>query len=183
MFFPFPRARRRPAPRPRIPRTVTVLLALAVAAAATAVVGAQSIGPTSGLPLPRFVSLAADEVNVRTGPGVRYPIAWVFVRAGMPVEITAEFGHWRKIRDLDGAEGWAHKSLLSGRRTALITGAVRTLYRKPDRRSAPVLRAEAGVQGALLGCREEWCELRIAGQRGWLARADLWGVYGSETFD
>ncbi|HKH69397.1 MAG TPA: SH3 domain-containing protein, partial [Reyranella sp.] len=66
----------------------------------------------SGLPIPRFASLRSDEVNVRTGPGPRYPIDWVFKRKAMPVEIVAEFENWRKIRDWQGASGWVHQSLL-----------------------------------------------------------------------
>ncbi|MBT3700232.1 MAG: hypothetical protein HOG12_01865, partial [Alphaproteobacteria bacterium] len=47
---------------------------------------------------PRFASLRADKVNLRAGPGVRYPISWIFVRKSLPVEILAEFELWRKIR-------------------------------------------------------------------------------------
>ncbi len=137
----------------------------------------------SGLPLPRFLSLSSDEANLRTGPGVRYPIAWVFVRRDMPLEVTAEFELWRKVRDIDGAEGWAHKSLLSGRRTALIVGEIRALHREPDATSPPVLFAEPGVHGRLLACRPEWCRMAIAGREGWLPRTQIWGVHPWETFE
>ena len=137
----------------------------------------------SGLPLPRFVSLGADRVNLRTGPGVRYPIAWVFVRRGMPVEVVAQFELWRKVRDIDGAVGWAHKSLLSGRRMGIVSGEVRTLYREPEVNAVPVLFAEPGVQGRLLACRAGWCRMRIAGLKGWLPRDHIWGAYSGEVFD
>ena len=132
--------------------------------------------------LPRFVSLRADKVNVRAGPGVRYPIAWVFLRQGLPVEIVAEFELWRKIRDRDSAEGWIHKNLLSGNRSAIIKGGIQTLFRRPGG-TIPVLRAEPGVQGRLLACQKTHCRLRIAGTEGWLRRKNLWGVYGHEIFD
>jgi SH3-like domain-containing protein len=131
---------------------------------------------------PRFASLRADKVNLRAGPGVRYPISWIFVRKSLPVEILAEFELWRKIRSQDGTEGWVHKSLLSGRRSAIITGKVRTLYRRADG-DVPVLRAETGVQAGLLTCKASWCKLRIGGTDGWLRRNQIWGTYKGENFD
>lgn len=132
-------------------------------------------GP-SGQPLPRFVSLAAGEANLRTGPGRRYPILWVYVRRRLPVEITAEYGQWRRIRDAEGTRGWVHSSLLSSTRTALIVGETRTLFADPDPQSRPVLRAEAGVIGALEKCRQGWCRLKVGGKRGWLPAGHVWGV-------
>ena len=132
---------------------------------------------------PRFASLRAERVNVRSGPGIRYPISWVFVRRGLPVEITAEFEFWRKIRDRDGAEGWIHQSLISGRRTALVAGALRALRDDASASSSIVLYAEPGVQGDVLSCRASWCEIRIAGQVGWMPKDHLWGVRADETIE
>ncbi len=137
----------------------------------------------SGLPLPRFVSLAAGEVNARTGPGLRYPVSWVFVRRAMPVEVVAEFEQWRRVRDHEGVEGWVHRALLSGRRTVVVTGGKRTLYSGPSAATAPVARAEAGVQGRLRRCRGEWCDVAFSSMHGWMRRAHLWGVYGDETVE
>jgi SH3-like domain-containing protein len=140
-------------------------------------------GTTSGLPLPRFVSLGADRVNVRTGPGERYPITWVYVRRALPVEVIAEFELYRKIRDQEGAEGWVHKRLLSGRRSVLVTGTIQPLYRIADRHAPIVLQAEPGVQGRLLSAKGDWCELEIAGRRGFIERKYLYGVLPNETFE
>ncbi len=134
----------------------------------------------SGLPLPRFVSLGADEVNLRTGPGLRYPVAWVFVRKALPVEIVAEFEQWRRVRDFEGAEGWVHKAMLSGKRTVLVIGDGRTLRALPDPRSRALGRAEARVQGVLRACRDDWCEVTLQSIRGWMRRAYLWGIYPEE---
>lgn len=131
----------------------------------------------------RFASLRAERVNVRSGPGTRYPISWVFVRRGIPVEITAEFEFWRKIRDHDGTEGWVHQSLISGRRTALVAGALRALRDDASASSSIVLYAEPGVQGDVLSCRDSWCEIRIAGQVGWMRKDHLWGVRADETIE
>jgi len=77
-----------------------------------------TVGP-SGLPLPRFVSLKSGRVNARIGPGVNYPVDWLYLKPGLPVEITQEFENWRRVRDSDGSEGWINQSLLSGKRTGI----------------------------------------------------------------
>lgn len=137
-------------------------------------------GRSTGLPLPRFVSLAVDRVNVRFGPGKQYPINWVFARKGMPVEIIEEFDTWRKIRDYEGEEGWIHSSLLSSKRMVMITGDVRDLRRTPGPEARVVLRAEPGVIGQLFDCEENWCRIEIDGRRGWLQRSEFWGTRPGE---
>ena len=159
-------------------RLAAALLVLSLAAAAPS----ATLGET-GAPLPRFAALRAAEANLRAGPGTEYPVEWVFLRRALPVEITAEYGQWRKIRDVDGSEGWVHKSLLTGRRSVLVTGGVRTLYRGPDAASAPLARAEPGVVGQLLACRDGWCRVEIGGHKGWLPRGHVWGVYDGETVE
>jgi len=117
-----------------------------------------AIGRSTGLPVPRFVSLDRNqtEVNVRFGPGQQYPINWVFTRPGVPLEIIAEFDNWRKIKDHEGAEGWISARLLSGRRTIMIQSSLRNLRRTAGNRARVLLRAEPGVIGQLLECRESW---------------------------
>ncbi len=135
----------------------------------------------TGLAVPRYVSLRSDEVNLRTGPGVRYPVEWILQRRHMPVEILAEFENWRKIRDWQGTEGWVHESMLSGRRYAVVTGGVRSLRRQPDEGAAAVARLEPGVVAEVLECRDQWCRLDSEGFKGWLMRAEFWGVYPNEA--
>jgi SH3-like domain-containing protein len=137
--------------------------------------------PPAGVNLPRFVSLRSDEVNLRTGPGVRYPVEWVLQRRYMPVEVLAEFENWRKIRDWQGTEGWVHQSMLSGRRYAIITGDVRVIRRQPDGNSPAVARLEAGVVAQIIECKDQWCRLDSNGLKGWLMRSEFWGVYGNEA--
>ena len=137
----------------------------------------------TGAPLPRFAALRSDEVNLRAGPGSQYPVEWVFLRRALPIEITAEYGHWRKVRDVDGSEGWVHKSLLTGRRSVLVTGAVRTLRRKPDATSTAVARLEPGVVAALLSCGDGWCRIEIDGRKGWLPEDSFWGAYRDEVVE
>lgn len=137
-------------------------------------------GTVTGLPLPRYVSVRADEVNVRTGPGVRYPIDWVFVREDMPVEVVAEFETWRQIRDWQGVTGWVHRSMLSGKRTVLVAPEMVTLRREADAASPPVARAEHGVVGELEACQGDWCRVSVGDVEGWSRRVDLWGATPGE---
>ena len=133
------------------------------------------------LPVPRFVSLRADEVNLRTGPGERYPIDWVLTRKGLPVEIVEEFEAWRKIRDPQGTEGWVHQRMVTGTRNVIVTGDVRTLHGDPDATAPAVARAEPGVIAHLLDCRDTWCRVELQGMKGWLKRSEVWGVYPTEA--
>lgn len=135
----------------------------------------------SGLPVPRFVSLKFQESNIRVGPGVDYPIKNVYRKQNMPVEVVAEFGNWRKIKDIDGDEGWALHTLLSGARSALVQAetVVFNVY-KGDR---AVLRLAKGVQVEVHECRRMQCEVEYDGTKGWADKANLWGVYADEQFD
>ncbi|MBL8806325.1 MAG: SH3 domain-containing protein [Rhodospirillales bacterium] len=152
-------------------------LLLALLAALPAVAQTQR----EALPIPRFVTLRSEEVNLRAGPGVRYPVEWVFVRRQMPVEILQEFENWRRIRDVDGTEGWVHQSMLTGRRAVIVQGQTRDLHRRAEPQSPVVARVEPGVIGALLECKDAWCRIETGGFRGWLARDQIWGVYANET--
>jgi SH3-like domain-containing protein len=157
--------------------------------AVTATVAPQkksaSPGPT-GLPVPRFVSLKAEKVNVRRGPSSEHPVAWVFQRKGLPVEIIAEFENWRRIRDSDGEEGWILQSMLAGKRTAVVApwraGKPLPLYAQEGQGSM-VANLSAGVMGEVKTCNGQWCELAVEGYDGYAEQAMLWGVYPGESFD
>ena len=137
---------------------------------------------SSGLPLPRFVSLRADEVNMRTGPGVQYPVEWVYKRQGLPVEIIAEYGTWRKVRDWQGAQGWIHQSMLSGKRRFIVIGSTRTVRRTANSDSSARASLEPGVIGHVTECEgsSNWCQVEAGGISGWLRRVDVWGIYRGE---
>jgi len=141
-------------------------------------------GPVSGLPLPRYVSLKSDRVNVREGPSKDHPTLWIYERAALPVEITAEFETWRKIRDSEGAEGWVLHSLLSGRRTALVAPWKKEpqLLVAADH-STPTVKLGPGVIGNLRGCDGKWCHIAGKGFDGYMEQENLWGVYPGEKFE
>lgn len=141
-----------------------------------------SILNPSGLPVPRFVSLKSDDVNLRAGPGQRYPIKWHYSRARLPVEIVEEFAHWRKIRDFEGTTGWVHKSIVDGKRTVLIMDKQQNLYAKPDPNSAVTMKAAAKVIAFLKECEPDWCQVEIQDRKAWIRKSDIWGVTREETF-
>jgi SH3-like domain-containing protein len=163
------------------------IAAILMASVAAAHAGDTAVGPKSGLPLPRFVSLKPDRVNVRAGPTRDHEVKFVYTRAGLPVEITAESDNWRRIRDWEGAEGWVYHSLLSGRRTALVAPRNKKdlvpLYGQADLEASVVARLEAGVLASVKRCDENWCHIAGAGFDGWIVQTRLWGVYPNEKVD
>lgn len=143
-----------------------------------------SIGP-SGLKLPRFVSLKSDRVNVRGGPSTDHKVKWIFRRAGLPVEIIQEFDNWRRIRDSEGEEGWVYHTLLSGRRTALVSpwqkaGILVDFLESADENAPVSVQAQIGVQVDIESCENNWCQVNANKYSGWIKANLLWGVYPDE---
>ena len=145
---------------------------------------ADPVGPVTKLPLPRFASLKTDRVNLREGPSKDHATKWVYERAGLPVEITAEFEIWRKVRDSEGVEGWVLHSLLSGRRTGLVMPTKRARTRsstpaRPHRRNLAAT-LQSGVIVNLRNCDGAWCLVDGDGFKGYIEQERLWGVYPGE---
>ena len=144
-------------------------------------------GSVSGLPIPRYVSLKSDRVNLREGPSKEHRTSWIFQRAGLPVEIVAEYDNWRRIRDAEGSEGWVLHSLLSGRRSAIVApwrkGETHALRNDPDTNSSVVARLESGVIVSVRRCDKQFCRVNGRGFDGFLDQKLLWGVYSNEKFD
>jgi SH3-like domain-containing protein len=136
----------------------------------------------SALKVPRFASLHSDKVNLRAGPGRQYPIEWVLTRKDMPVEVIAQFEHWRRVREWDGTTGWVQEHMVTLQRHVVVgRGIDQPLFRQPDPASGVVARAEPGVIGRLLECRGAWCRVEARDISGWMRRNDVWGVYPDET--
>lgn len=138
----------------------------------------------SGLALPRFVSLKTDRVNVRRGPSSDHALSWVFTRKGLPVEIIAEYEHWRRVRDSEGAEGWVYHSLLAGRRTAIVApwngDQTIALLTAGNDKGRLIARIGAGVMSEVDRCDGEWCRVSVDRYSGWIKQTMLWGVYPGE---
>jgi len=149
--------------------------------------GDVTTGSVSGLPIPRFVSLKSDRVNSRSGPNKDQDVRWVYTHAGMPVEITAEFENWRRIRDWEGAEGWVYHSLLSGKRMAVVVPKSKDelvpLYTSADVQSVVTAQLQSGVLGTLKSCDGNWCQFSGKGFEGFVRQERLWGAYPNEKVD
>lgn len=178
------------------PQVQSISAAICLAAGAlflwTAAGQAQNRTGKSGLPLPRYVSLKSDKVNLRTGPGTDYPTTWVYRRAGLPLEIFDEFQNWRRVRDSEGTEGWVYSGLLSGRRTALVlpwerakpdTPASTAVFNRASNSAAKVALIEAGVIADIHGCDGKWCQVSIDTYDGYVEQKNLWGVYPNEAWN
>jgi SH3-like domain-containing protein len=142
-----------------------------------------AIGPETNLPLPRFVSLRANKANVRRGPSLSHRIDWVFQRPAMPLQVVAEYGHWRRVIDRDGQGGWVHYRMLSGARTVVVEGQETALRARPEPDALENAILEPGVVARLEDCTPDWCELTAGGYRGWAPKTQLWGVADAEIRD
>ncbi len=174
---------RRPINAFAIGRRAVLALALLFAACAAM---ADPIGPVTKLPLPRFASLKTDRVNLREGPSKDHATKWVYERAGLPVEITAEFEIWRKVRDSEGVEGWVLHSLLSGRRTGLVEPKNEEnskLYTRAASSAALAATLQSGVIVNIRRCDGAWCLVDGDGFKGYIEQDKLWGVYPNEKIE
>ncbi len=141
---------------------------------------------------PRFASLKASEVNLRKGPGLEYPIAWVFRRAGLPVKIIREFEAWREITDAEGTKGWVLRTLISGRRTAQVLPwelkegeprAQEPLTEWPGQGGRAIALVEAGVIADIHTCDGNWCNVSVGDFKGYISQTKLWGVAKGEVLE
>lgn len=146
--------------------------------------GQEDSNNETGLPIPRMVSLRSSLINVRSGPGSRYPIEWVYKQKGAPVEIISEFELWRKIRDWEGTETWVHKAMLSGRRFVKVTTpGENNIYAKPEEGAKIIAKVEDGVVGEVEKCpdKDGMCLIKFDSVKGWMPRQDLFGIYENEV--
>ncbi|SFA90989.1 SH3-like domain-containing protein [Rhizobium sp. NFR07] len=177
-------------------RLVIIILAIIcfptiAALSAMAPVYAQGAAKgSSGLPLPRFVSLKSKKVNIRIGPSTDYAVSWMYMKSGTPMEIIQEYDNWRRVRDADGTEGWVNQALLSGERTAVAAPWMRgkgddvyvNMRRDPQSSSNVIAKLQPGVQLNIQECNGDWCHAEANGTEGWVAQAEVWGVYPGEAF-
>ncbi len=137
------------------------------------------------LAIPRFVSFRRSDVNLRTGPGNRYPIKFVYRMKNYPVEVIDEYELWRQIREVDGTVGWVHRRMLSSGRFAVVTEDT-TLRRHADSSTSPVAFVQKGALGKLEECQVDSCRLSFSfngkNYEGWLNKEDFYGAYSRETF-
>lgn len=148
--------------------------------AAQPVIRDPNKGAVTNLPIPRYVSLKGREGNARRGPSLTHRIDWVFKASGMPLKITAEHEHWRRVEDQEGMGGWVHYSLLSGVRMVLVVQDMVDFRDIPDAGAPVAFKAERNVIGKLLECTKDWCRVSTDGDKGWAEKTALWGVDADE---
>lgn len=161
-------------------KTFKIGLIASLLTLASTTVSVPEVGPVTKLPIPRFVSMKADEGNVRRGPSLSHRIDWVFKRQNMPLKVVGEYGHWRRVQDIDGQGGWMHFRLLSGVRTVIVQGQKTPMRRKPLESSEVSAFAEQGVVARLGKCDTKWCRISVQGHKGWVMKDEIWGVGAGE---
>lgn len=187
--YPEPRGNNKPALRDgqiRM-RISSLLLIAALTAAGASSIMAQTaspeVGPDSGLPLPRFVSLKTGEANARRGPSLTHRVDWLYTRRDLPLMVTGEYEHWRRVEDSEGQGGWVFYTLLSGVRTVVVQNDMTPIRSNPQTNAHEVALLETGVVAHIMECEPEWCRLSIDGTRGWVHRGALWGLLPNEVLD
>lgn len=170
----------KPTLRLLLPLLLFALPAASVAQEAGVPTNKDALKNRSGLPVPRFASLKSGRAYMRAGPGKEYPVLWVYVRPGIPLEVLYEWNVWRKVRDADGTEGWMDRAMLSTERTIQIMRETRTLYARPDLSAPPVWKAEPGVTARITMCDGRWCRVEAEGRSGYLLREQGYGAYPDE---
>lgn len=142
-------------------------------------------GTNTGLPLPRWAAFRSDDVNLRSGPGMQYPIDWVYHRRDLPVRILREFEVWRLVEEQDGTKGWVHEATLTGRRGFVVQGGEQILRASPADTADPVAKLEPGVVGHIRRCpaASEWCDVAAGDYHGWLKRSAMYGVSSDEAVE
>lgn len=144
---------------------------------------AQERGPSTNLPLPRYVSLKASKANVRRGPSKTHGIDWVFTHRGMPLQITAEHGHWRRARNQNGVGGWIYYTLLSGKRTIIVQHDMLEMKSSPMPNALVKAKLEPGVVAKIEKCEKDWCRISVERYKGWVEKKHVWGVGPDEIID
>ena len=160
-----------------------ITLALLYSTISTPAISVE-IGSVTGYEIPRFVSTKSIPVNVRTGPGRRYPVKTVY-RVKIPMQVIDEYGYWRKVRDWQGAEGWIHRLLLSNKRLGMITPPTALLYNDYHNSKSIEVRLKKDVIVHLKSCKIDWCEVKVplTNYSGYITPNVIWGLDTNEIFE
>ena len=133
--------------------------------------------------VPYWAAISAGDALMRTGPGRAYPAMWRYQRPGLPLKVVQVHNSWRKVRDMEGAEGWMAAVLLTAERSAIVVDNVMPLHASPDSSTRVLWRVEPGVVGKIRKCSNGWCRFTTQGKTGWIRMSGLWGVEAGEQVD
>lgn len=141
-------------------------------------IGSKIRGSETGRPLPRYVSLKRAKVHMRRGPGKEFKIDWIYYRKNLPVKIILEYLRWRKVEDFEGYTGWVHASLLSGKKSMIVTGDDIPLKNSPYDDAQTVAYLKKYVLVSPKECNKDWCKVETNGFEGWIDKKLIWGGVG-----
>ena len=121
-----------------------------------------------------FLSLKYNKVNVRYGPGLDYPIKFVYLKKNFPVEVIDEKENFRKILDYKNNGGWVHRSQLK-KNKSLITLEEKILFNNSTKYSRPIVVVKSGRLLKITKRRKNWLKVVTGDYAGWVNNENLWG--------
>tara|TARA_B100000941_G_C28455826_1_gene527824 strand:- start:371 stop:808 length:438 start_codon:yes stop_codon:yes gene_type:complete len=121
-----------------------------------------------------FLSLKYDKVNVRYGPGLDYPIKFVYLKKNFPVEIVDKKENFRKILDYKNNGGWIHRSQLK-KNKSLITLKEKILFKNSTKFSRPIAVIKSGRLLIVKKKGKKWFKVVTGDYVGWINNEYLWG--------
>jgi|TARA_B110000259_G_scaffold78868_1_gene92456 SH3-like domain-containing protein len=122
----------------------------------------------------KFLSLKKNKTNVRYGPGLDYPIKYVYRKVNLPVRQIDKKENWRRVMFLDNNSGWIHWSQLKPS-NSIIPIEEKILFKKPSNFSEPLARLEKGRLLVIKKCEDEWCNVKTDNYTGWIKVKNIWG--------
>ena len=122
----------------------------------------------------KFLSLKKNKTNIRYGPGVDYPIKYIYRKVNLPVKQIDKKENWRRVIFLDNNSGWIHWSQLKPS-NSIIAIKEKILFKKPSNLSKPIARLEKGRLLVIKKCDDEWCNIITDDYTGWIKVKNIWG--------
>ena len=121
-----------------------------------------------------YLMLKNSKVNVRMGPGLDYPVKFIYKKKNLPVKVIDKKENFRKVIDHKKNSGWIHISQLK-KINSIIVLSNRILFKKPTLNSKPIANIESGRLFVLRKCKKDWCEVSSQNYSGWINIDDVWG--------
>ena len=122
----------------------------------------------------KFLSLKKNKTNVRYGPGIDYPIKYIYRKVNLPVKQIDKKENWRRVIFLDNNSGWIHWSQLMPSNSIIVIEE-KILFKKPSNLSEPLARLEKGRLLIIKKCEDEWCNIITDDYTGWIKDKNIWG--------
>ena len=122
----------------------------------------------------KFLSLKKNKTNVRYGPGLDYPIKYIYRKINLPVKLIDKKENMRRVIFLDNNSGWIHRSQLK-KTNSIITLKEKILFTKPSKLSTPIAKLEKGRLLIVRKCENSWCKITTGDYSGWIKAENVWG--------